>query len=172
MPILHNPQSNFTKEMAAWEQRPSEYTIGGLKPGRPFKFEAFPRMMYLAHQTNNGKWMVSMEQPSRFGFPDDNSWDRACQEALRFNEGCQRVVNDEAEYKRAKDEGWRETPKDAMEFREALEKAIGDAAAERNYRDRNMGEKAKEEVAAAEAEHFGHLAEIPEKPRRGRPRKT
>jgi hypothetical protein len=158
--------------MAKWEQRPSEYTLGGLKPGRPFKFEAYPRMMYQARQANNGKWLVSMEMPSRFGFPDDNSWDRACLEATRFSEACQRIVNDEAEHKRARDEGWRDNPKEAMEFREALEKAVGDAAAERNFRDRNMSEKAKEESAAAEAEHFGHLPEIPEKPRRGRPRKV
>ena len=172
MPQLHNPESEFVKEMAKWEQRPSEYTVGGLRPGRPFTGEIYPRMMYMAHQGSNGKWAVSGEQPSRFLFPDDNSWDRACQEAIRFSESCQRIVYDESEYRKARDDGWRDNPTEAMEFRDSLEKAISTAAAERNYRDRNMSENAKAEVAAAEAEHFGHLPEIPEKPKRGRPRKA
>jgi hypothetical protein len=161
--ILHNPESNYVKAMAEWEQRPSEYTLGGLRPGRPFKFEAYPRMMYQARQTSSGKWAVTGEPPSRFGFPDDNSWDRACQEAARFTESCQTTVNDEAEYARKRDEGWRDTPGQAMEFRDALEKAVSNAAAERNYRDRNMSEAALSESKAAEVENFGHLAEIPEK---------
>jgi hypothetical protein len=166
MAILHNPESPYVKEMAKWEQFPSEYTLGGLKPGNPYTFRPYPKMLYMARQTRSGKWAVSDELPSRFGFPDDQSWDRACQEVAKFNESCYRVVNDEAEDKRAHEEGWRDNPKMAMEWRESLEKAIGDAAAERNFRDRNMGEKAKAEAAKAEAEHFGHLAEIPEKPRR------
>jgi len=171
MAILHNPESNFTKEMAKWEQLPSEYTIGGLKPGNPYKFRPFPAMMYQARQQpGSGKWATTMDVPSQFGFRDVSEWDRACQEAARFNESCQRTVMDADEAKRATDEGWRPTPGEAMAFRDSLEKAISEAAAERNWRDRNVSEKAKEEVAVAEASNFGHLAEIPEKPkaRRGK----
>lgn len=176
MSILYNPNSEFAKEMAKWEQFPSEWTAGGLKPGNPYVFRAYPKMLYCARRTPSGQWAVALGPPSRFGFHDENEWDRACQEAQRFTESCQKTVANEAEHKKALEsgEGWRDDPKAAMEFREALEKAVGDAAAERNWRDRNMGEKAKAESAAAEAEHFGHLPEIPEQPvkRRGRPRKN
>jgi len=174
MPILYNPNSAYAKEMAKWEQFPSEWTIGGLKPGNPPTRRPYPRMLYKASQTSSGKWATSLAPPSRFGFRDENEWDRACQEAHRFNESNQKIVANEAEHRKAEEsgEGWRDSQKEAMEFREALESAIGRAAAERNWQDRNMGEKAKAESAAAEAEHFGHLPEIKEKPRRGRPRKN
>lgn len=171
MAVLLNPESPFVKEMAKWEQFPSEYTIGGNRPGNPYTFRPYPRMMFMARQTPSGKWDTALQPPAQFGFRDVNEWDRACMEAQKFTESCQRVVNDETEHKRAKDEGWRDTPTDALDFRNALEKAVGDAAAERNFRDRNMSEKAKEEVAQVEAETFGHLAEIPEAKKRGRPRK-
>lgn len=178
MPVLFNPNSEFAKEMAKWEQFPSQWTAGGLQPGNPPRgVRPYPRMLYCAHRNPSGQWAVSMDPPSRFGFRDENEWDRACQDAQRFTESCQKIVPNEEEHRKAREsgEGWRDHPKEAMEFREALEKAIGDAAAERNWRDRNMGEKAKAESAAAEAEHFGHLPEIPEQPvvkRRGRPRKN
>ena len=166
--IIANPQSPYLQEMAKWEQRPTEWTLGGLKPGRPYVFEAYPKMLYMARQTPSGKWSTQLEQPSQFGFHDMNEWDRACQHAGRFTESCQRTVRDETEHKRAREEGWRDNPAEAMEFRNALEAAIGEAAAERNFKDRSMSEKAKAESAKAEAEHFGHLPEVPEAKRRGR----
>lgn len=165
MAILINPESESAKELARWEQHQSQYTIGGLKPGNPYVYREFPKMMYLARQIpGNGKWATSQEAPAFFGFRDQNEWDRACQQAMQFTTSCQRTVNDDRERERARNEGWRDTPQEAVEFREALDKAIGDAAAERNYRDKSMSEKALAESAAAEAEHFGHLPEIPEKP--------
>lgn len=172
MPILPNPQSEYSKEMARWEQRPSEYTIGS-QPGNPFRFQFFPAMVYKADRLpGSGKWACSAPAPSRFAFTNDNEWARACQEADAFTVSCQKIVNNEEEHKRALEsgEGWRNSPKEALEWRERLEKQIGDAAAERNFRDRNMSEKALAEVEKAEAEHFGHLPEIPEQPRRRRGR--
>lgn len=163
--------SETAKELAKWEQHPTKYVAEGLQPGNPYRFVPYPKMVYMARQTHSGKWAVTEQAPPQFGFQDLNAWDRACQAAAHFTESCQRIVNSEEEEKRAMEEGWRATPQGAMEWRESLEKAIGQAAAERNYRDRSMGEKAKEEAAQVEAETFGHVAEIPEAKRRGRPRK-
>ena len=162
--IISNPQSPYLQEMAKWEMRPSEWTLGGLKPGRPDVYQAYPKMLYMARQTPSGKWQTHLEAPAQFGFHDMNEWDRACQAAAKFTESCQRTVQDESEHKRAREEGWRDHPTEAMEFRNALESAVGKAAAERNWQDRRMSEKAKAESTAAEAEHFGHLGEIPAKP--------
>lgn len=167
---LVNPESPHTKEMVKWEQFPSRWTQGAA-PGNPWKFRAYPAMLYQARQLPNGKWAVADTPPQFFGFRDAQEWDRACQQTARFNESCQRTVQNEAEHARAREEGWRDTPQEAMEFREKLDKMIGDAAAERNARDRNMSEKALAESARAEAEHFGHLPEIPEQPTKKRGRK-
>ena len=175
MTILRNPDSDEAKEYAKWEMLPSEWTIGALRPGNPYRKgndfgkpgAEYPRMLYKAHPIpGSGKMAVALQEPEFFGFRDQNEWDRACQSAARFTASCQKTVSSEAEHERARDDGWRDSPQEAMDFSEALQKAISNAAAERNYRDRNMGEKAKEESAAAEAEHFGHLPEIPEKPKR------
>ena len=175
MAILRNPESPHTKAMAEWEMYPSEWTIGGLRPGRPYQYRPYPKLLYKAQRIpGNGKWSVAMDEPTFHGFTDSNEWERACQYAQRFTASCQRIVGDEAEHKRAKEDGWRDSPKESLEFCDALDKAVGDAAAERNYRDRNMGAKAKAESKEFEAATFGHQPEIPEKPikRRGRHKKV
>lgn len=166
--------------MAKWEMIPSEWTAGGLKPGNPYRKgneygkpgAEYPKMLYQAKQLPNGKWATAMIPPPFIGFRDQNEWDRAVQAALLFTSSCYRIVDNEAQHARARDEGWRDGPDEAMQFRDALEKAVGEAAAERNYRDKNMSPAAKAEVAQAESEHFGHLADIPVKRGPGRPRKN
>jgi hypothetical protein len=177
-----NPDSDETKERAQFEQFPgTEWCPAPLRPGNPYHFRQYPRMLYCARQIppgfpGAGKWAISMDPPQNFGFRTPEDWERARQAAMRFTESCQCVVNDEREHgrKRESGEGWCDSMPDAMEWRKKLEDQIGVAAAERNYTDRRMSDKAKEESAAAEAEHFGHLPVIPEKPkaRRGRPPKV
>jgi hypothetical protein len=153
MPVLENPNSEYNKELAKWNA-PRPKTL-------------FPQMLYKAQRTpGSGKWATSMEAPSRFGFPDDVSWDRACQEAVRFAETCQRIVQDETERSRAMEDGWRPSPSLAVEAMQEKDKVIGDEAAQRAYRDRNMSEKAQAEVEQFEASSFGHQPEIPEKKKR------
>jgi hypothetical protein len=158
---LVNPESEETKEMAKWEQFPSKWTLGSA-PGNPWTMRAYPWMLYKAKQLPNGKWSVAEEPPAYFGYRDAQEWDRACQGAAAFTASCQRTVNSEAEHQKARAEGWRDNPTEAMELVEVLNTGLSDAAAERNYQDRNMSEKAKAEVAKVEADHFGHLGEIPE----------
>lgn len=177
VPLIIDPSNKNTIEKAKWEQFPVP-EIGGLKPGNPYVFRPYPKMLVQARQIppgaqGAGKWATSMAPPSRFMFQRDDDWARACNAAEEFTRSCQFTVNNEEEHKRAREEGWRDDEKEAIEFRAALDKAVSDAAAERNYLDRNMSEKALAESAKAEGEHFGHLGEIPAQPikRRGRPRK-
>jgi len=177
MPILRSPESEETKEMAKWEQYPGgEWCPHPLQPGNPYRYRPYPKMLYKAQQNpQSGKWVCSQDTPANFGFRTAEEWDRACQAAAAFTTSCQCIVNDETEHKRRREsgEGWCESPQEALEWRQKLQDQIAEAAAVRNWEDRNMTDKAKDESAAAEADHFGHLPEIPEKPkRRGRPPKV
>ena len=168
--ILITPGSEEAKEKAKWEQHHTVYTIGGLQPGNPYVYRAFPKMVYRAQRTpGTGKWAVAQEPPTNFGYHDMQEWDRACQSAAQFTKSCQFTVNNEQELKKARAEGWHESAEEALAFHN-LDKIASDAALHRNYEDRNMSEKAKAESAAVEAETFGHVAEIPAQPikRRGR----
>ena len=161
-------------ELAKFEQFPSQITAdAGKPPGNPWKFRPFPRCVYMARQhPRNGKYCLSLEQPNRYDFSTENQWDQAMEQYRKFSESCLRTVQSEREYEAAKLEGWRDSAAEALEYRELEMKKLGDEAAARAYTDRNLSEAAQAEVAQAESEHFGHLAEIPEKRRPGRPRKT
>lgn len=161
-------------ELVKFEQFPSEITVmAGKPPGNPWKFRPFPRMLRMARQhPKTGKWVMSLERPNRYDFPTETQYDQAREQYEKFSESCLRVVQTEREYDAAKAEGWRDTDKEAFEFREQEQAKLAQEAAERAYRDRNMSENAKAEAEKVEAETFGHVAEIPEAPRRrGRPAK-
>ena len=176
MAILIDTDSEEAKERRKWEQHPSPYG----PPGNPYRFRAFPAMLYRARQIppgmpGAGKWATGLERPSRHWFPSPEAWDRACQEIDSFARSTQITVNDEAEYKRARAEGWCDSAPEAEQAALAAQQELSTLAAHRAYEDRNMSEGAKAEAAAAEAEHFGHRPAIPEQPSRrgpGRPRKT
>ncbi len=160
-------------ELAKFEQFESPIThAAGKPPGNPWKFRPYPRMLYMARQTQNGKWTLCLDRPERYDYPTENQWDMAMQKYRAFAESCLRLVANEREHEAARADGWRDSAAEALAYREEQQKAIGQAAAERAYEDRNMGDLAKAEAEAAEKEHFGHLAEIPEKKRRGRPPKA
>jgi hypothetical protein len=170
MPILIDTDSAEAKERRQWEQYPSAYG----PPGNPYRFRPFPAMLYRAQQIpagfpGAGKWVTGMDRPSKFHFRSTDEWGAACEAVESFARGCQIVVNDEAEYKRARADGWCDSPKEAEAAAIEEQNRISTAAAERAYADRNMGEKAKAEAAEYEAENFGHHPEIPVQPkRRGR----
>ena len=156
-------------ELVKFEQFPSPITVlAGKPPGNAREKmsdnqKRWPRMVYLARQGQNGKWVTSLERPEQWQFAIQGSYDRAREAYEKFAESCQRIVSTEREYEAALREGWRDSAQAALEFREQQFKEQGEIAAHRNYEDRNMGEQAKAESAAAEAEHFGHLPAIPEK---------
>ncbi len=166
--------SSEAKLLAKFEQFPSEITVlARMPPGNPAHLLAgkrFPKMLYKAQQSEwaGGKWATGAAIPRRAVGETDTDWQRRIEAVHRFAESCQLVVNDEVEYSRAHEAGWRDSAQEAMAFHEARANTESLGAAERAATDRHMSEKAQAEVAAAEAEHFGHLPEIPEKPRRRR----
>jgi hypothetical protein len=154
MGMVISPESELGKELAKWN--------------KPYVYNAFPRMMYKARRRPDGVVSVFEADDARLGGQIGSGVAEA------WTRGCQKTVNDEAEQRRARDEGWRETQDEALKHFHELEKFVADAAAHRAHEDRNMSEKAKAEAAAHEEETFGHVAEVPEKPKakRGRPRKA
>ena len=162
------PGSNFANEMMKFEQFPSKY---GNAPGNPYTYRPFPKMLYKAQTPPGGgapKCMASPPDSAEFTNPQE--FQRAEQQARKFTEQCQLVVNDDVEYSKARENGWCESPVDAVEWAQNRDRAIGEATAHRNYEDRNMSEAAQREIRAQIAEHGGeHQPEIIEK-RRGRPK--
>lgn len=158
MPMEWSEESGYIKELRKWEQR-------GYDPAK----HPFPRMLYKAQQNPiSNKYEVLLKA-------DVISADRTVVllDKEQFNASCQLTVNDEAEFRRARDNGWRETPQEAIDHHEALQNAIAEAAAHRAYEDRNMGEKAKDHIAKVEEKTGSqHVAEVPEQPikHRGRPK--
>jgi hypothetical protein len=136
--VVINPESELGKELAKWN--------------KPYRFEAFPKMVYRAIKRDNGKVQC--------GDPVDEA----------FSRQCQLTVNSEDELIRAREMGWCESPADALEAFEAKEREIGDAAARRLHADQRLSEKARAEAAKADADTSEHLAEIPETPKA--PRRT
>lgn len=166
--IVKIPGSNLAKEMAKFEQFPSEWGA----PGNPYKFRPFPKMLYRA-QHWNGKPVCMAAEPNRVDYHDVNLYKQDIERAKRFNVECTRIVNDESEMAKAMEGGWRESPAEAVEFLLGRDRTVANETAIRNHEDRNLSEAAKLEAARAVEEVGGeHLPEIPEKPirRRGRPK--
>lgn len=156
MGIVRTGESTYDKEMAKWD---TPRSLGGM---RPDGYEPFPKIVYKAHQADNGKWVCSLSVWS-----DE---DRAAAEA--WQRRCQRLVQSEGDYRAALNDGWRDTPVDAEAYAQKIQTEIADAAAERHYRDARMSEKAQREAAAADAASDAHVPDIPAaKKRGGRPRK-
>jgi hypothetical protein len=152
--MIVTAESELGKELAKWNvQRPPTY---------------FPRMMYMARRRPDGVVSVGEVEDAIFARPGQQPPPGA---AESWSAGCQIIVNDEAEQAKALERGWRYTPAEAMTRFEEKERAIGEAAAVRAYEDRNMSDAAKAEIAEADAETEEHLAEVPEKKKRGRPAK-
>ena len=170
--IVIVPGSNYAAEMEKFEQFPSKY---GSNPGNPYQYRPYPKMLYKA-QLWQGKACCNAAPPDPLEFPNSNEYQRVEEAARRFSEKCQLIVKDESERARAMEAGYRESPDEAVEWLLAKQRTLGELAAHRQYEDRGMSEPAKAEAAEAAREHFDqegeHLAAVPEKRRRGRPRKV
>lgn len=142
-------KTNYAKEMERWNTPRSQ---GGMRPNG---FEEFPVMLYKPRRPPSGGPYIVIN-------PLDESWSMA---------NCQTAKNEE-ERQRLLRQGFRQSPQEAIEEANRAEDAVAKAAAHRAHEDRNMSELAQREIAqAVEESGMAHDAEIPEKPRRGRPRK-
>ena len=149
MPVVVSPDSELGKELAKWNVK------------RPFS--QYPRMLYMAKKRPDG--IVSVQET------DDRIFGNNPGAADAWTATCQKVVKDEYEEQRALEAGWRKSQAEALEHHERREQYKGNVAAHRLHEDRNMSEAAKAEAAAVEASTEEHVPEIPEKRKRGRPRK-
>ena len=167
--IVRTPESNYSREIAKFEQFPTAWT-GQKGPGNPYVKREYPKMLYRAERYE-GRIACMAAPPDHTSFADPRAYERADEAARKFTEKCQRTVYSPEERQRAMENNWREGPTEAVEALKAKEGAVSTDTAHRNYEDRNMGEPAKREIAAAVAEVGGeHVPEIPRK--RGRPRKN
>jgi hypothetical protein len=137
-----SPESELGKEFAKWN--------------KPYVFDRFPIMLYMARQREDGIVRVAET--------DDKQCGGKPGAAEVWTMGNQRIAKNEDEFLKLKGQGWAETAADAMELFEKRRKEVSTAAAHRAYEDRNMSEAAKAEAAVVEAAQFEHVAEVPEKP--------
>jgi hypothetical protein len=170
--IVVVPGSNLAKEMQKFEQFPSKW---GPNPGNAYRYRPYPKMLYRA-ELWKGKAVCMAAPPDPLEYPNPSEFQRAEEAARRFTERCQQVVKDERELQMALENGFRESPGEAVEYLVGRQRDEARAAAERLHEDRNMTEAAKAEAVEATRETFAeegrHLPEVPEKRRRGRPRKN
>lgn len=148
MGIVHNPESEYSKECEKWN---TPRRMGGKRPDSP---EYFPAMLYKAHAKENGTIAV-IDNPLAYREEIRQI------DAEAFNRKCQFVVRDQYEKDRAVAQGWRETPAEALEAYEQAQIAIGDAAAERLYADQRMSAQAKAEAKAADEATHEHVGDVP-----------
>ena len=148
MGLVITPDSAYGRELWKWEHHTGEsVTVGNhtVSGMRANGYQPYPAMLYKVTEKNPWKWE-------------------------------ERIAADEVEARNLQSRGFvaggLQAACDAYE-QDRQEVAV--QAAARAYTDRNMSDKAKAEVEAAEQEHSGHMAEMPETPIKrspGRPRKV
>lgn len=174
MGVIITPQSELGKELRKWEQTHTQYSIdenGESKPGNPYVYRPYPKMLYKANALANGKPSCMAPAPQVWDFTSMDQYERALLTAETFTKSCQKIVKDEAAYAIAKGQGWAESPKDALELYEQQQQAIAQAAAEAAHAVQRMSEKAKAEHAAAEKTTSAHVTDLVSVPKSKRGRK-
>lgn len=159
MAVVITPESELGIELAKWN--------------KPYRYEEFPRMLYRAQRQMNGKWSAHEELPHPFMFQgtDPMAFQREEERVHAFNAGCQRIVKNEDELRKALNEGWRKSIAEANALHEAEADEVAAITANRHYHDQFMSEAARAEARAAD--EAAGAAHVPDVPRRGpgRPRK-
>lgn len=170
--IVINPHSAWGKELVKWEQHQTFYVGRGQRPGNPYTFREYPKMLYKAHPIN-GKPRCLEPPPDPANFETMDKYQRAINNWESFQRSCQRIVKDSAEEAVARGQGWAESSKDALEVAEQAERAVENAAAEAAAAVRGMSEKARAEYKAADESTHRHVADVvgSSKKTRGRPKK-
>lgn len=162
MPIVHNPAGEYAKELRKWEQHHTQFAItedGESKPGRPYAYRPYPKMLYRAQVHRNGQALVEAPQVSPFGWRDAAEHAQAELAATAFTEGCRMTVGSEDEHRRARDNGWRDSPSEALAFHEGLQRDIANAAAEANHAAQRMTPTAQAERKKRESATDKHVPE-------------
>ena len=156
MAIIHNPDSEYSREMTKWntQKRHGGFGANGYEP--------FPKMVYQARARENGKIMC--------GDPLAAVGD-AVGEA--FARSCQQIVQNQEELDKSVKQGWYDTPDLALAGYEDTQKSMADVAAMRHFTDQRMSAVAQVEAKMADDATHEHLPSIPSTPvlrKRGRPK--
>lgn len=176
MGVVINPNSELGRELAKWEQHPTQYTNGldnegnPIQPGNPYQYRPYPSMLYLAHE-RQGKAICMVPAPHPHEYEKADQFERAILAAETFNASCQKIVRNADEMSKAKNEGWRESPTLALEALEARRLAVSTAAAETAFHAKRMTAQARSELAAADASTHEHVVDVKPARKRGRPTK-
>jgi hypothetical protein len=142
MPVVINPGTAYAEEKLKWEY--SDYAIGEDRGQRgPRVYEEFPKMVYKAGRDEKNQIAI-----------------------LEY-----RIAGNEDEIARLARDGFVDGQAQALERAERDEREMARLAANRAHLELGMSEAAREEAQRYEMETPGHVAEIPEAKKRGRPRK-
>ncbi len=143
MSVFQSPDSAEGKERARWD-RPRNQIVDGIAGMKNVGFEEYPKSIYRAGRPSHGNVDIT---------------------------GIKTVHSREQEDV-AIGQGWSRSIEAAIDRVHATDRELAQAAAERAYTERTMSPAAQKEAATFEAETVQHVAEIPEKRRPGRPKKT
>jgi hypothetical protein len=155
MAIIHNPDSEYSREMTKWntQKRHGGFGANGYEP--------FPAMLYKAFARENGKVMC--------GDPLAAVGDAAGE---AFSRKCQVTVQNEEERDNAVRQGWSLGPDLAIAKYEHDLRVIAEVTAQRHFADQGMGESAQAEAKVADDATHEQVPAVPIKRKAGRPRKV
>lgn len=131
----------------------------------PYEYREFPRMVYHAEYLD-ARTQLDLAQRMILPRGEDQAKEAAIKTAERRLKECTRIVQSDDEM-RTLGSLWGLTPDEAKGKKEGYERDIAQAAAEAAYDDRRLGDLAKRERDAIDADHEGHLVEVPETPKAG-----
>jgi len=157
MAIVHNPDSDYAREVEKWNQPTNN---GGFGAAR---FEEYPLMLFKAFKRENGRVMC--------GDPLATVGDA---EGEAFSRSCQLIVRNNDERDRAMADGWSVAPDKAVKKFEHDMRLIAEVTAQRHFADQGLSDLAKAEATQADAATHEQVPAVPITPvkrKRGRPRK-
>jgi uncharacterized protein (DUF4415 family) len=173
--IIHNPSGATSEELRKWEQHNTIYAMtpdGDFKPGNPYVFRPYPKMLFMA-KTNpkTGKMSVGEVQPAPWLYTNMQDLERDTNFVEGFNRQCQKIVQNEDEDLKAQGQGWCEKQDEALRRAEKHYEDMAEEAARVHYQVARMGEKARAEFKEADASTSQHILDVKPKRKRGRPAK-
>lgn len=160
MAVVVTPESELGKELAKWEQHRTSYVGPDQQPGNPYQYRPYPKMLYKAQKTAQGKVLCLPPMPNVNAFTSQAEYLRAMAEAEALQQACVRVVESDTQERLAKGQGWSASPEEALAQFEQEEQALGNAAAEAAFAAQRMPEKARREFEAASKVGLEHLPDV------------
>ena len=161
MAIIHNPDSEHSRETERWDMPQNQKNRDGKWGFGPIGYEDFPKMMYRAQPNANGKIMCG-DPLAAIGDAIGEAFSRSCQTIVQNQEESERMIK----------RGWYDTPDLALSGYERDQKSLADIAAMRHFSDQKMSALAQAEASVIDNATSEHVPSIPApRKKRGRPRK-